>query len=231
MMTIRDRQTLLDEALAQTASLRERLVTSITPATISPIAKIPFKVQAFREMLLHRVSDLSDSACILYKNGSTIPAFVLTRAAFETMALMYYFNKSIEKAIKDGTTEAIDTLAMKSLFGTKDKSTEYEAVNILTAISHLEKQFPGLQDMFSFLCEFAHPNYAGVAGAYQDIASSQPNDPNKAVFLGPATAQLDQRCGLNCLIVSITISFWFANTLASKDAEIIQLCESQLRNR
>jgi len=154
-METHDKETLLREANEFADELRQALVTTIRPADISPTAKIPFKVRMFRELLLHRVSDLSDAACSLYNKGSIVPAFVLTRAAFETMAALFYFNKKVEAAISVGKTDDLDTIAMNGLFGTKDKSKPFEAVNILTAIGHLEKKYPAFKRCSCF-CASSH---------------------------------------------------------------------------
>lgn len=227
-MASHDKEVLLREANEFASELRRTLVTTITPADVSPIAKIPFKIRVFRELLLHRVSDLSDAACLLYNNGATIPAFVLTRAAFETMAVMFHFHKTIEAALSEGSADGFDSLVMKSLFGTKDRSTPFEAVNIRTVMDHLEKRFPGLQEMYGCLCEFAHPNYAGVAGAYQCVEQVNLDDPRIPLPLGSSASRLGPEYGLICLRVAISMADWFARELAKKDVDVIRLCEAEL---
>jgi len=39
-------------------------------------------------------------------------------------------------------------------------------MNVLTAIDHLEKQFPGFRSEYERLCEYAHPGLAGGYGMY-----------------------------------------------------------------
>lgn len=228
-MTANRKEMLLREATEGSRELRQGLVTLITPAHISPTAKVPFKLRVLRELLLHRFSDLSDAACLLYNRGSTVPAFVLTRAAFETMATLFYLNKNVEAAVHAGDVEALDSAAMKGTFGTKDKSTPFEAVNVLTVITHLEKAYPGLQQDFELLCEFAHPNCAGVMVAYEAVQAVNIDNPHVPLALGADACGLNPEFGLSCLCIAITMTDWFARELARKDDDIIRLCEGELQ--
>lgn len=218
----------LAECKVLATALRSRLVTAIIPATVSPTAKTAFKVRVAREVLLHRVSDLCDAACDLHDKKSTIPAFVLTRAALETMAVLYYVRRSVHAAIQIGSVEALDAAAMKQLFGSKDGSTPHDAVNILTAVGHVEKQYPGVEDLFKGLCEFAHPNLAGVLLAYQRLEGAMVDDPTIPVTLGRGVSAIDPSYGHICLSLAIRGSLTFADQLAGMDAEVVRLCESEM---
>lgn len=221
---------MLREANEFATELRQGLVKTITPADISATAKVPFKLRVLRELLLHRVSDLSDAACLHYNNDSTIPALVLTRAAFETMAMLFYLNKNVEAAHNGRDVEALDDIAMKGTFGAKDKSTPYEAVNVLTVIRHLEKKYPGLEEMFEFLCEFAHPNCAGLMVAYHGVQEVNLDNPHAPLALGAEAAELRPDYGLICLRIAISMADWFARELAKHDTELVLLCERDLMN-
>jgi hypothetical protein len=222
-----DTASLLQEANEFADELRASLVVTLVPADVSPVAKVPLKARVFRELLLHRLSDVSDAACKLYNGGSILPAFVLTRAAFESSAVLFYFNKILDTAIQTGKPEEIDAIAMKSLFGSKDKATEYEAVNILTAVSHLEKKYPGLEEMFLTMCEFAHPNYFGVMGAYQRIESINLGDPYQPMYFGAGVSRLSPDYGLICLRIAISLGAALAKELAEKDGPLVKLCEAE----
>lgn len=224
-----DDATLLREVNECAAQLRQRLVRQIVPADISPRVKVPYKFTALRELLLHRVSDLSDAACVHYNKGSNIPAFVLTRAALETAAVIYHFNKTLESSLGNTTPEDLDKMVMQSLFGTKDKTTEYAAVNILTAVGHVEKTYPGVQEMFLALCEFAHPNCDGVMMGYQRLPERGLTDPRVPVLLGAEVAVLPIGFGLGCLHIAICLAAEYAGELAKKDEAVLRLCEAEER--
>jgi len=101
--------------------------------------------------------------------------FVLARASVETGCLMYDFSVRVETVVtaqNPAAIEAFDERVMKALLG--GKSDEWkphpdapEALNVLTIIDHLTKRFPKLRSMYDLLSEFAHPNYDGMIGAYQ----------------------------------------------------------------
>ena len=229
-MAKQDKATLLREANEFATELRQGLVKTITPADISATAKVPFNLRVLRELLLHRVSDLSDAACLQYNNGSTIPALVLTRAAFETMAMLFYLKKNVEAALKKRDVEALAEIAMKGTFGAKDNSTPFEAVNVLTVISHLEKKYPELKEAFGSLCEFAHPNCAGLMVPYYGVKEINLDNLNVPLALGRESYNLKPNFGLQCLCIAISMAVWFARELAKSDKELVSLCEDDLMN-
>lgn len=59
----------------------------------------------------------------------------------------------------------------KMLVGWKEKETPTfpQALNIMTALGHLEKSVPGVMASYDHLSEFAHPNWNGVAGLFSKI--------------------------------------------------------------
>ena len=219
---------LLREATEYAAHLRMNLTKSLIPAEISPTAKAPFKIVVLRELLLHRLSDLSDAACAMYGVGSVVPAIVLTRAAFETMALLFHLNKTIDRALREADAAVVDDRAMTGLLGSKDGSTNLPALNVMTAVEKLDKDYQGLKEMFETLCEFAHPNYHGLASSYQTITAANLDDPHVPVALGAVNPGPRAALGLLCLVTAIPLGRWFADDLATRDEELARLCESAL---
>ena len=226
-MTKHENTFTLEDVIDIASKLRQGLANTITPAEISPTAKIPFKLRVLRELILYRVSDLSDAACVHYNDCATIPALVLTRAAFETMAMLFYVKKHVEAALAKRDVDALDEIAMKGTFGSKDKSTPYESVNIITIISHLKKEYPTLEDTFKQLCEFSHPNCAGLMVAYEGIEEKNLNNPHMPLALGSETVNLNPNYGIQSLYISIFMADWFARELAKSDTELVTLCEEK----
>jgi hypothetical protein len=224
MMPIDKPKDWLGEAKAAAADLRADLLRRMIPADISPRLKTPFKVQLFRELLLHRLSDLAEAACKLYDEGRGLPAIVLTRAAFETMAMLYYLLKQVDEAVTEQSAQKLDDGAMRGLFGSKNQASALEAVNVLTVIKHVEKQYPGIQEMFADLCEFAHPNYMGVMAMYHEMPNA-PGDPREARALGPNAMSRDPGSGTICLTVALGFAMHYAKRLIARDPDVLRLCE------
>lgn len=44
-----------------------------------------------------------------------------------------------------------------------------EAINILTAIDKLNKEYKNIRREYEFICEFAHPNLPGLLGSYGQL--------------------------------------------------------------
>ncbi|MCD6392519.1 MAG: hypothetical protein J7M40_03330 [Planctomycetes bacterium] len=102
----------------------------------------------------------------LYRQDRQVTALVITRAAFETAALMYYVYRHIEKVVETRELGDIDNTLMKVLFGDKLPDSDIESINLLTAIDKLDKITPYVRDLYDSLCEFTHPNWSGAMGAY-----------------------------------------------------------------
>lgn len=167
------KEELLTEADELVKQLVNKLPSRVSRGTVSTISKTALKGYAIRASLFHRMTELAEVAIDLYRQDRLIAAIVTTRSAFETAALLYHTYKHIEKVVETGKIGDIDDDLMKVLFGERLPDTDYVSVNILTVIDKLDKVATGVRDMYDGLCEFSHPNWSGVMGAYakadQDI--------------------------------------------------------------
>ncbi len=211
------------------SELRSRCAASVLPADLSVTAKVPFKLRVYREVLLHRLADLAEAARDQFEQGRPVPGSVLARAAFETMAVLYYFHKMVTRAVGEKDAVALDQMAMRGMFGAKDKSTGYEALNVLTVVGHLDKEFKGLAGMFEFLCEYAHPNMAGTLTSYeQPLRAEQMGDPTVPVLLGRENNHIAMGHGLICLGMAIRVGGTYHRRLAELDPPVVSICEAAI---
>jgi len=81
---------LREEAKNLSQNIKEQLPLLADPATVSHFAKIPFKVLSIRELMIWRVSDLSESAINLIERFHIVGAIILIRAIIECVSLIYY---------------------------------------------------------------------------------------------------------------------------------------------
>lgn len=195
---ITTRQELLKEAEELQKQLAKNLPSRVSRESISNTSKTALKVHVIRASLFHRITELAEVAIDLYRQDRLIAAFIITRSAFETAALTHHTYKHIEKVVETGKIGDIDETLMKVLLGERLPESECEAVNILTAINKLDKEIPGMRNLYNGLCEFAHPNWSGAMGAYAKDDQ------------GPFTLDFDQKhenippeAGLQALIAAL----------------------------
>ena len=214
-----------DERLAlakQLASdIRSSLPKELYAGSFTLKSKIPYKASSFREVLIHRVSDLADVAVELYEANYLVPAFIVTRSVVETSAVIYWLYQKSSEFIEKRDEEAFDEFIMKGMLGSKDGTTKYESYNVLTAVDRLDKEFPGLRDMYNTLCELTHPNWSGVMGAYSRIEKEK-----YLLHLGKEHQRLPLALGLGPLIGGLAIFQDYYNALAKILTSINQHYES-----
>jgi hypothetical protein len=158
----------LDLAKKFAANLRDSLPKELHAASFTLNSKFPFKATSFREFLIHRMSDIADVTVDLYENNRIVPAFIMTRSLIETTALLSQLHRKSCEFLETADEEAYDEFLMKGI-GSKDKSTEIDSQNILTAMNRLDSEFEGLRKMYDTLCEFTHPNWSGSMGSYSKL--------------------------------------------------------------
>ena len=162
---------LLVESRDLTASLQTQLVPWIRPEPASHVTKAYYKLDSLRQVLLHRIVDLADSANALAEEGRILPAIVLTRSLIETVSALYYARKKARDAADKGALSAFDDDVMRLLLGSKSPSPgrEEKAVNVLTMVDHIAKEVDLFRVSYDEMCEFAHPNWSGAFGSYGQI--------------------------------------------------------------
>ena len=153
-------------------ALREQIVPEVNAKNIGTKSMTPLKAIVARETLLWRIVELGDGVVLCLDAGNNLSAIILARASIECAAVQRQLNRTI-CAAKDMNATDVDAAIMKLLLGTRDFSTgdpvEDEKVrmtNIITCLGKLDKMFEGTIKHYEFLCEYAHPNWAGTAGLF-----------------------------------------------------------------
>lgn len=129
--------------------------------------KAPWRLLLLREATSWRLCELLQQSLDLSRAGSTLGARILLRSAFETLALLIYSAHTM-RAVVAGNVDFHDfaSKTYQMLLGSRDKSTPFKSVNILTALKTADKRYPGLEGWYEALCETAHPNYEGMIHGY-----------------------------------------------------------------
>jgi len=137
----------------------------------------PDKARVAQYILLCRMRDLAESTIEFYRKGRQNPAFILTRAIFETTALLFLVYEHLERVVETKNLGDIDLFLSRVVAGSKSDSTPEwtpgvpaKAINIGKAIERLDKKFKfkgrGLASDYGFLCDFTHPNCPGGIMSY-----------------------------------------------------------------
>lgn len=164
----------LRDARELTTRINDSLPARVDPAGLTLKSRIPFSTLSLREVLCHRVAELSSTALNLYETKKKISSYILMRACVETCASIYVLRKKIEVFLKDNDVEAFWSHVRSGLLGSKEEDSKIKAINILTFIDHVDKEYKGFRKMFETLCEFAHPNRRGLLSAYSQYDKKIP---------------------------------------------------------
>jgi hypothetical protein len=159
----------LVEARVFATNIFASLPLTVEAAALTWKSKIPFKALSLREVLIHRVSELAMVAVDLYECDKLVPAFIITRAVVETVAMTYWLSQKVGLFLDSKDIKELDEFLMKAMHGSRDSSTPLDSYNVLTAVDRMNKEYDGFRKMYDGLCEFAHPNWSGVLGAYGKV--------------------------------------------------------------
>ncbi|WP_026637112.1 hypothetical protein SR858_11415 [Duganella zoogloeoides] len=138
----------------------------------NPIAhkwKVTYYVLCNRETVAWRFVDLLEQSWFLHSQHKPMGARILLRSAIETISLLIYQ----DKLIGDVTTRKLSFLQFEEkvlalMHGSKNESTAWVAINIVTVLKHCEKRYKGIEKIYNWLSESAHPNYEGMRLSYSD---------------------------------------------------------------
>lgn len=149
--------------------LKEQLIGHLPPIKSKPGEKLIRLSILWRETLLHRIVDLGLAAKDMFKDCRLVPGCTLTRALYETVAIEYYFFTKVQQAIDKRIIDEVHEIVIRGFWGSRDGSTKENALQVLTAITHMDKIFTGVRSEYDHLCEYAHPNMKGGFGTYTKI--------------------------------------------------------------
>lgn len=132
--------------------------------------KAPYRSLVLREALFWRTYDLLSQAQLLHEGHHTLGSRLLVRSALETVATLAHLNQST-RALLDGDVpfDDFDKKTRLLLLGSRDQTTKYESVNVLTILKHVDKSYPGVLGVYNTLCESAHPNFEAVCFGYSEV--------------------------------------------------------------
>ncbi len=168
-----------EEIVGRLVLFEAHLPRDLDPPALSR-STLPFKALDYRETLIWRVTEIGQSALEALDKQRLASGLLLTRAAVETTAALWYLSQKVKLAVKNNEPGDIDTYLMKLSLGHRGKGGFPEAISVLTFVDHVEREVEGFRRQYDELSEYAHPNYLGTTGLY-----SQRNAEEFTVSYGP----------------------------------------------
>ena len=168
------------KAKAIAAALEASLPAKVEARALTLNSKIPFKTLSLRETLIHRTSALATPAVSLFETENFVAGIILTRAVVETVAVTFGLRREITRFLDHGSVEDFNDFLNAGLVGSRWPNAETPARSVLTLVDHVDREFKGYRETYDSLCEFSHPNWSGVLGAFGTIDYT-----NHILHLGP----------------------------------------------
>jgi hypothetical protein len=119
-------------------------------------------------------------------------ATILTRAAVETSAAMWYLHKNLAPAVKAKAVGDIDDCLKRLMMGSKsvDRDIMPEAVNVMTFVKHVDKEIEGFLHQYEGLSEYAHPNWSGPGSCILNLTRLTSGLSSAPTFAAPIARRL-----------------------------------------
>jgi hypothetical protein len=226
----------LNEIRGRLELLESSLPKRVDAMEVSPISKLPFKALLYREALIWRMAELGRGAFESFEKDKLVSAIVLTRAAVETSAALWYLCAKVDAAVKSSAVGEIDDYLMRLMMGratgyrTSDPSTTGPAsprpIRVGAFLKEVDKDIGGFSHQYGILSEYAHPNWAGTALLY-----SKPDWENRWTDFaqnirgGDSTKDI----GVGNLSVALMIFERSYTRIGDLMPTFIALCESRLK--
>lgn len=149
--------------------LQKSLPHSVDPAQFTLKSKLPFTATSAREILYHRISSLANSAINLYGANDFLGGIIITRSIFETVALAYYLERTLNRFIRVRKIPEFHKSLMHVILAEETPVAKYKPINVTGLIDKLNDDKPGFKKVYNILSECVHPNWTGSFGTFCQI--------------------------------------------------------------
>jgi hypothetical protein len=135
-------------------------------------SKIAWKVASFSNAMIHRFIALAEGVALSWNNSNVLSSVLNARAIVETVAIYWEFGGQFSKLTRSLDFGAIDDIATKYLFSTRDEELlrehpELKARQVLSAIDLIDNTIiPNFRSHYDRLSERCHPNSLGHRGLF-----------------------------------------------------------------
>lgn len=225
-----DKKSNLYQCIEKVKSFKSCLPDRVDPANICHKAKIPFNVLTYRESLLHRITELADSATEMFsKKDKAVSAIILTRAAQETFALLYVLHLNMSKVINSKQLDEFHDYLLTNTFGYRTEGDDNLPTmpNILGAIDKVDKTLGGhFRRSYESLSEYCHPNCAGVHSSYVKVDKE-----NIWADIGSTHTRESVEPLIGNLLATLELFELYYNKISPIMPEFISICENDIKHK
>ena len=181
------------------------------------------------------MAELGRAAFEEFEEDRLAAAIVLTRAAVETSAALWYLCGKVEASVESAEVGDIDDYLMKMNMGmATDPPTDPETgeaimprpIKIGKFLDSVEKDLAGFNRQYGYLSEYAHPNWAGTIYLYSKFDKE-----NGVADFGQNIREPDgtKITGVGNLSVALLMFERRYNHLSDLIPEFTKLCEERLK--
>jgi hypothetical protein len=229
---------LINEIRESLAMLESNLPRQVDGFVLSQKSKLPWKVLLYREALIWRIVELGRSALESFLSERMVSGVVLTRAAVEASAALWYLSAKVDAVVDSKVVGDADEYLMKLAMGTAtgwpetDTSTDVltmpRPIKIGAFLKQAEKDIEGFSHQYGVLSEYAHPNWAGTVLLY-----SSTNKQKAITDFGQnmRKAENAKAIGVGNLSVALKMFHTKYNRISDLIPAFISVCEAQSANQ
>ena len=225
----------LNEIRERVELLESSLPRRVDAMAVSPVSKLPYKALLYREALIWRMAELGREALENFDKNKLVSAIVLTRAAVETSAALWYLCAKVDAVVKSSDVGDIDDYLMRLMMGsaTGASPTDPNAtdpvlprpIKVGTFLEQVEKDLGGFSHQYGILSEYAHPNWAGTGLLY---SKHNPED-RFTIFGQNIRGDSTKKIGVRNLSVALMMFERSYIRIGELMPVFITLCESRLK--
>jgi hypothetical protein len=227
---------LMNEIRENLNLLEFRLLKRVDGWALSQLSKLPFKVLIYREALSWRMAELGRAAFEEFEKDRLAAAIVLTRAAVETSAGLWYLCAKVDASVESAEVGDIDDYLVKMIAGiatgpptvaTTGEAITPRPIRVDKFLDSVEKDINGFKRQYGILSEYAHPNWAGTVYLY-----AEHDQENGVTDFGQNIRKPDgtKRIGVGNLSVALLMFERSHGRIAKLIPAFTKLCEDRLRN-
>jgi len=225
----------MDEIRRKLELLESSLPKQVDGWALSQMSKLPFKVLGYRGALAWKMAELSRAAFEDFEKDKLAAAIVLTRAAVETSAALWYLRGKVEASVESSEVGDIDDYLMKMNMGmATDPPTDPETgeavmprpIKIGKFLDSVEKDVAGFNRQYGYLSEYAHPNWAGTVYLYSKFDKERATADFGQNIRKPDGAKV---IGVGNLSVALLLFERSYNRVADLIPDFTKLCEERLK--
>jgi hypothetical protein len=202
---------------------------------LSQLSKLPFKVLVYREALSWRMAELGRAALEEFEKDRLAAAIVLTRAAVETSAALWYLCAIVDTSVEFAEIGDIDDYLMKMSMGiatdaptdaVTGESVTPRPIKIGKFLDRVEKDIDGFKLQYGYLSEYVHPNWVGTVYLYARFDKE-----NGAADFGQNIRKPDG--AKHTCVNNLSVAFLMFDRSYNRVADLIpaftKLCEGRLK--